>query len=500
MTPDVDGPSPRHRLPSGTRVGVGGTAVALAGAMVLAVASLIEPRRLLAVGEGSRLWLGVGVDRLAAVLLVLIAGVSLVVQVHAARSLRHEDRQGPFGWWALTLTGASMLVAAAASPLALALGWLLGGVAVVRLVGLGGAAPARLVRRHLAWGDAAMAGAVTLLVVAVGPVDLQRPGDLAAHAGRTWVLALVAAALVVAVASRSAQHPFADWLPATVAAPTPVSALLHAGVVNAGAIVLLRLGAVIDPFPVLWTVLVLAAGLTMATSVLASVVTPDTKGVLVRSTAAQTGFLLLAAAAGAPVAAVAHLVGHAAYKSSAFLGSGGTVAAGQRGVVDGVPPTVAPARRAVLGAAAVAVPVVVVAASVELLPGHHLSAVLALFGVATAAAALLGWFRHRPDTAGAVAGTAVVAVLIPAYLTLLAGLEAYLEPAVAGPAAIAGLGWSALAVAALAAALPALALAAARRRPSTPLEATVFRRALAWSRPPLVADPRPGTMTTGWLR
>ena len=75
---------------------------------------------------------------------------------------------------------------------------------------------------------------------------------------------------------------------------------------------LLRAGGVLDAFPATWLVIVALAAWTMLTSVSAMGVTADTKGVLVRSTQTQTGFLLLTVAAAAPVATVAHLAGHAA--------------------------------------------------------------------------------------------------------------------------------------------------------------------------------------------
>ena len=57
----------------------------------------------------------------------------------------------------------------------------------------------------------------------------------------------VALLLVVAALGRSAQIPFHRWLPATLSAPTPVSALLHAGVVNAGAILVRQRGSKFRP-------------------------------------------------------------------------------------------------------------------------------------------------------------------------------------------------------------------------------------------------------------
>jgi len=479
--------SPTPSRPAGARAAVGLTATAFVGSVVAAVALAVSGTdRVGASLFGDSAWrVGLGIDRLAAVLLVLVSGIGLVVQAYAARALRLDPGRPRFLRWSGLLLAASLLVAAAASPLALALAWAAGGIALVRLVGTAGPG-GRGVRRAIAVGDAALVGAmVTLTAVAPG-LDLQAPGAVAAAVGTTLPWAAVALGLVVAVAARSAQHPFRDWLPATLAAPTAVSALLHAGVVNGGAVLLLRAGGVLDAFPATWLVIAGLAAWTMVTSVSAMGVTTDTKGVLVRSTQAQTGFLLLTVAAGAPIAAVAHLVGHAAYKAGAFLGVGGVVGARRRAhSLDA--PVLGRGRRLALGALAVGAAGALLLASVALLPGYDPSPVLAGFAVATAAAALVGWFAHRPDARGVALGLAVATVLVPLYVAGLTGLEAYLQPALGGAAALDGLGWPALLIAACAAAAPAAARSLARLSPTPTMEDALFRFAVATAAPPRAA-------------
>jgi NADH:ubiquinone oxidoreductase subunit 5 (subunit L)/multisubunit Na+/H+ antiporter MnhA subunit len=476
--------SPTPSRPTGARTTVGLTATAFAGAVVLAAAlALSGTDRIQADLLGDSAWrLAVGVDRLAAVLLVLMTGIGLVVQAYAARALRHDPIRPRFLAWSGLLLAASLLVAAAASPIALALAWAVGGLALVRLVGTAGPG-GRELRRSILLGDAALIAAMVALTAAAPGLDLQAPGAVAAAAGTSLAWAVVALGLVVAVAARSAQSPFRNWLPASVAAPTAVSALLHAGVVNGGAVLLLRAGGVLDAFPATWFVIAAIAAWTMVTSVSAVGVTPDSKGVLVRSTQAQTGFLLLTVAAAAPIAAVAHLVGHAAYKAGAFLGVGGVVGARRRAhALD--TPAVGQTHRLALGGLAVVASGALLLAAVALMPGYDPSPVLAGFAVATAAAALVGWFAHRPDARGVALGLVAATVLVPVYVAGLAALEAYLEPALGGAAALDGVGWPALLIAAVAAAVPAAARALARLSPTPTLEDAVFRFALATAAPP----------------
>ncbi|CAN5882278.1 hypothetical protein BH18ACT11_BH18ACT11_11050 [soil metagenome] len=127
--------------------------------------------------------------------------------------------------------------------------------------------------------------------------------------------------LLSAAAGKSAQTPLQGWLQDAMAGPTPVSALLHsATLVAAGAILMIRISPLLTP-AVQLTVGLLGA-LTAIVCGLIAVSQRDLKRLLAASTSSQYGLMLLAVGAGAPVAALFHLVAHAAMKSSLFLGAG----------------------------------------------------------------------------------------------------------------------------------------------------------------------------------
>ena len=133
---------------------------------------------------------------------------------------------------------------------------------------------------------------------------------------------MVALLVVVAALARCAQGPFGPWLPGTVAAPTPVSALLHAGFVNGGGILLIRTGAIASSSSV---ALVVAFAVAAATAVVATAIMAqrsDVKSELAYSTMGQMGFMVAECAVGAFGAGLVHLIGHALYKATLFLGSG----------------------------------------------------------------------------------------------------------------------------------------------------------------------------------
>ena len=165
-----------------------------------------------------------GADRLAITVLLLIFGVSTVAQAFAVRYLAGDSR----AWWftagAGLLTTASAAMATTTTIVGVAVGWTAAGVALCLLLGtywhLENARDG-VRRAGLAFliGDSALWFAVGLIYVGTGSVTL---ADLPASQLGGASAPVVAVLIVTAALSRSAQIPFHRWLPATLAAPTPV--------------------------------------------------------------------------------------------------------------------------------------------------------------------------------------------------------------------------------------------------------------------------------------
>ncbi|HNF05292.1 MAG TPA: proton-conducting transporter membrane subunit, partial [Mycobacterium sp.] len=233
----------RNRSRLAGRLGAGAAALGFLGAAVLAVAAALGHPASVSVGSTP----AVTADRLAVVLLLLVYGVSAIVQTYAIRYLAEDDRAGWFGAGAGLLTTASAVLMTSDTLVVLALGWTVAGVALCLLLATYWRLPSARdgVRRtavSFLIGDVALWSAVALIAATQHTVEL-RALDGAALGGP--IIALAAGLVVVAALSRSAQIPFHRWLPATLAAPTPVSALLHAGVVNAGGVLLIKLSPVV---------------------------------------------------------------------------------------------------------------------------------------------------------------------------------------------------------------------------------------------------------------
>ncbi|MEC7378072.1 MAG: proton-conducting transporter membrane subunit, partial [Pseudomonadota bacterium] len=127
--------------------------------------------------------------------------------------------------------------------------------------------------------------------------------------------------LLLAAMGKSAQVPLQDWLMRAMAGPTPVSALLHsATLVAAGAILLIRTAPLLTPEALFAVGLV--GGITTVAAGVIALAEGDLKRLLAASTASQYGLMLIAVGAGVPLAALLHLLAHAAIKSTLFLAAG----------------------------------------------------------------------------------------------------------------------------------------------------------------------------------
>jgi NADH:ubiquinone oxidoreductase subunit 5 (subunit L)/multisubunit Na+/H+ antiporter MnhA subunit len=136
---------------------------------------------------------------------------------------------------------------------------------------------------------------------------------------------LICGLLFISVMTKCAQFPFHIWLIDTMETPTPVSALMHAGVINAGGILLTRVSASLATFPSL-TYVILLVGLTSAIfSIQWMNQQPDIKKKLAYSTMGQMGYMLTQCSLGAFPAAIFHLMSHGFYKASLFLNGGETL-------------------------------------------------------------------------------------------------------------------------------------------------------------------------------
>ena len=277
------------------------------------------------------------VDRLAAVMMVLITGVSLVIQVYSRRYMQGEPGYVKFFGLLSLLTFVLLSLVTSGNLFWLlvwwhAVTWLLKILLSFHEARAATRQAGRTAMRVLGLGDAALLVAILLTYATFGTLDItelfqavnaSNPPVL--WEGTAWEINSVTAitmVLVVTIMTKSAQFPFHVWLPGTIEAPTPVSAMLHAGIVNAGGFLVNRLAPLYGMAPTTLHLLFVVGALTAIIGAASMLAQPSIKRTLVYSTMGQMGYMVMECGLGAFALAIFHLCAHGLFKATLFLNSG----------------------------------------------------------------------------------------------------------------------------------------------------------------------------------
>ncbi|MGQ4556174.1 proton-conducting transporter transmembrane domain-containing protein [Halobellus sp. GM3] len=269
------------------------------------------------------------VDGLTLLLWVVVTFFAGIVDSYSLRYLAGTRGMVRFFGRTLAFTLAVMTLAAADHAVAFVAAWLVMGLVMADLIGHVPGWPqaqsaARLARRYFLGSSALVGAALTVLWWETGATTVSgavaAPGSLP-----TTTVFAVAGALVLAAMIQSALLPFHGWLLSSMTAPTPASALMHAGFVNAGGILLLRFAPVVTAEPAVMLAIVVVGAASALGGKLLKSVQPDVKRRLGCSTVGQMGFMIMQAGLGFFGAAIAHLILHGFYKAYKFLASGSRV-------------------------------------------------------------------------------------------------------------------------------------------------------------------------------
>jgi len=276
---------------------------------------------------------GIYVDALSAAMSTLVSFIGVIVLLYSRNYLDGDSRQGSF-FKRLAFTLAAVLSVISAGNLAfLILAWIATSVGLNSLLLFYPERPAAQLaakKKFIAsrLGDLCLIGAAASLWTSFGTLafpELFAAARAAASAGDVRTLAVPAILIVLAALLKSAQLPFHGWLVEVMETPTPVSALLHAGVINAGGFLVLRLADIVAPSEGALHLLSLAGGATALFGSIVMLTQTSIKVSLAYSTVAQMGFMMLECGLGAFAAALLHILAHSLYKAHAFLSSGSII-------------------------------------------------------------------------------------------------------------------------------------------------------------------------------
>jgi NAD(P)H-quinone oxidoreductase subunit 5 len=305
-------------------------AVAALAAVIAAIAGPAQSELLGANGLGFR----ITIDTLSVVMLVLVSFIGAVIANYSVNYLAGDPGHDRFmRWLALTLASVLFLIMAG-NVVQFAVAWVATSLSLHRLLIFYPERPAaqlaarkKFVASRL--GDLFLLIAMVLLYRVFGSLDhaALASGATALKATGTipWEVTAAAFCLIGTAILKSAQFPFHGWLIEVMETPTPVSALLHAGVINAGGFLVLRFADVITASSPALHTLAIIGGATALFGSLVMLTQTSVKVSLAYSTIGQMGFMMLECGLGAFSAALLHIVAHSLYKAHAFLSSGSVI-------------------------------------------------------------------------------------------------------------------------------------------------------------------------------
>ena len=263
----------------------------------------------------------VHLDIVNALLVIFVCALVLVVASYSSRNLQGQPRLTRFGCLLIAALAGLLVMVTAGTLVQFALGWTLSGQATASLIAHSNTSASRRAARYVrSW----LTASDVLVWLAVATIALPNSGEFTIEWGDGFTFAASAAGLALVVASivRTGLVPAHRWLAQTAEAPSPVSAFLHAGIINAAGISVALWLPLMRPWLPL---LLVSACASLIVGLLTMKNRTDVKGQLASSTSTQMAFMSIEAAVGLPGLALAHLIGHGSYKSWCFLRAGGAI-------------------------------------------------------------------------------------------------------------------------------------------------------------------------------
>lgn len=275
------------------------------------------------------------IDTISATMFVLVSFIGMVVVAFSQNYLAGDPGHGRFMKMISMTLGSVLLLIVAGNFFQFLAAWVSTSLALHGLLTFYSERPSAILAARKKWvvsrlGDLCILGAIVLLYSQLGSLDYAIIFKAARETQNTSLIAspffLVAPLLALAALLKSAQFPIHGWLLEVMETPTPVSALLHAGVINAGGFLILRFSSLVSLSPFALNMLLIVGAVTAIFGSLVMLTQTSVKVSLAYSTVAQMGFMMLEFGLGMFSAAMLHIIAHSLYKAHAFLSSGETVA------------------------------------------------------------------------------------------------------------------------------------------------------------------------------
>ncbi len=292
---------------------------------------------------GMHFEIGFLIDRLSAIMMVVVSFVSLMVHIYTIGYMHDDPGYQRFFSYISLFTFSMLMLVMSNNFLQLFFGWEAVGLVSYLLIGFWYTRPTAIYANLKAFlvnrvGDFGFLLGIGLVLVYFGTLDyaavFSRAPELVSETveifpGSSWALLSVTCILLfVGAMGKSAQFPLHVWLPDSMEGPTPISALIHAAtMVTAGIFTVARMSPLYELSETALSVVLVIGAITTLFMALVAIVQYDIKRVVAYSTLSQLGYMTVALGASAYPAAIFHLMTHAFFKAVLFLGAGSVIIA-----------------------------------------------------------------------------------------------------------------------------------------------------------------------------
>ena len=295
------------------------------------------------VSDGIRMEVGFLVDRLSALMMVVVTFVSLMVHVYTIGYMHDDPGYTRFFSYISLFTFAMLMLVMSNNLLQLFFGWEAVGLVSYLLIGFWYTRPTAILANMKAFivnrvGDFGFLLGIAGIVYLTGSLHY---GEIFAQAdkiaastfellpGHAWqAVTVICICLFIGAMGKSAQVPLHVWLPDSMEGPTPISALIHAAtMVTAGIFMVARMSPLFELSETALSFIIVIGGTTALFMGFLGIVSNDIKRVVAYSTLSQLGYMTVALGVSAYAGAIFHLMTHAFFKALLFLAAGSVIIA-----------------------------------------------------------------------------------------------------------------------------------------------------------------------------
>ena len=295
------------------------------------------------VSDGLRMEVGFLVDRLSALMMVVVTFVSLMVHVYTIGYMHEDPGYTRFFSYISLFTFAMLMLVMSNNLLQLFFGWEAVGLVSYLLIGFWYTRPTAIVANLKAFlvnrvgdfgfllgiaGVAYLTGSLHYAEI-FGQADAIAAASFELIPGVAWsAVTVICICLFIGAMGKSAQVPLHVWLPDSMEGPTPISALIHAAtMVTAGIFMVARMSPLFELSETALSFVIVIGGTTALFMGFLGIVSNDIKRVVAYSTLSQLGYMTVALGVSAYAGAIFHLMTHAFFKALLFLAAGSVIIA-----------------------------------------------------------------------------------------------------------------------------------------------------------------------------